>query len=101
VVTSISINDEIAHYASKYSVNPVIASKIIGCESGFDPHATNINKNGTKDYSWWQINDIHKHEALEHGFDITNPEDNLEYGFIMYHTYGNRIWNASRHCWDT
>jgi len=35
------------------------ALQIAWLESRFNPEATNINRNGTKDIGFWQINDVH------------------------------------------
>ena len=39
--------------------DPVVADKIITCESNYKPEAIHINKNDTKDVGIWQINDVH------------------------------------------
>ncbi len=86
--------------AVKYDVDPNLARKIIGCESSREPYAINHNKNGTIDYSFWQINSIHKKEAWRNNMDITNPLDNLEYGFILLSKEGVAPWSASQSCWS-
>ncbi|MFN7064850.1 MAG: lytic transglycosylase domain-containing protein [Aquificaceae bacterium] len=40
----------------RYKVDPVMLIAIAKTESGFNPRAVNINKNGTRDYGIMQIN---------------------------------------------
>jgi len=71
------------------------------CESQLYGSATHLNRNGTRDWGYWQINDIHVSTALKMGFDIINePFDNLEYGFILLANEGARPWSASKYCWS-
>lgn len=86
--------------AVKYDVDPDLARKIIACESSRKPYAINHNKNGTTDYSFWQINSIHAKEAWVNSLDITNPLDNLEYGFVLLSKEGVSPWSASQACWS-
>lgn len=92
--------DRINLLSDKYDVPFDLAYNIIRCESNFDSMAVNKNKNGTADYSYFQINSIHKQSALAEGYDITDPSDNLEYGFKMLSHQGPNAWYASRRCWN-
>ena len=75
--------------------------KIIKCESGGKPYAKGYNKNGTVDYSYWQINNYWwEKELARKGWDIKVPEQNLEAGFYLISTYGVKLWSASAHCWS-
>lgn len=40
-------------------VDTAKASKIIECESTWNPNAVNLNRNGSNDMGLWQINSIH------------------------------------------
>jgi hypothetical protein len=46
--------------AVKAGLDPVKLLLIVNCESRFNRYAINVNKNGTTDSSYWQINSIHK-----------------------------------------
>ena len=94
-----SLQNLIVSKAKQYNVDENKVMAILNCESRFIPDAINTNTNGTKDYSYWQINSIHKNRALELGYDILKPEDNLEFGFILLSTEGDRHWNSSKKCW--
>lgn len=90
-----------ARLAKEYNVDPILAGAIIQCESRYSGNSNPLNKNGTRDHSYWQINDIHRQEALSKGFDIENPADNLEYGFILLREpNGINHWRFSSHCWS-
>ena len=39
--------------------DPVIANKVITCESGWNPNAIHVNRNNTRDIGLWQVNDVH------------------------------------------
>ena len=45
--------------AIENGLDPYELLAVVNCESGFDPYAENINKNGTKDIGIFQINDVH------------------------------------------
>lgn len=99
------LNSAISYYALQYEVSETLAREIMRCESGLKPNAINHNKrNGevwSSDYSYWQINDYYHAERFKKiGWDITNPEDNLEAGFYLLATEGSGHWSASRHCWN-
>jgi len=72
---------------------------VINCESGFDPDATHLNKNGTTDISIFQINSIHIPEAKLMGLDIYNWRDNITFGLYLIQKHGLTPWNASKKCW--
>lgn len=94
------VNLNIERLSTKYRVDPMLAAHIIQCESGTHPYTPNINKNGTTDYGFWQINSTHRAFAWKYGFDIENPLDNLEFGFLFLKQNGTSPWNASKACWS-
>lgn len=47
----------IREIAKEYGVDPELAVKVADCESGLNPRATNINKNGSVDRGLYQWND--------------------------------------------
>jgi hypothetical protein len=89
----------VLNLSQKYNQNPQLASNIIFCESYNNPNAYHFNKNKTADYSYWQINSIWKKTLEEKGWNIKDPQDNLEAGFYLLKTYGDHLWNWSRPCW--
>ena len=103
-----TLDSEIIRLSKQYAIsekNQKIIRKIISCESQNNPLATNENKdkNGkvwSVDYSYFQINDyFHKETMKSLGLEITNPWDNLEYGFMLIDKGGFRFWEASKKCW--
>lgn len=94
------LGTKIKDLSTRYNVDSNLASKIIYCESRFEPQALNTNTNLTKDHSYWQINNYYwKDDMLKRGLDITNPDDNLEAGFIILSEKGTQPWSASKKCW--
>lgn len=87
--------------SEEYGQSYIVALSIMNCESRLSfIHNTTLNRNGTTDYGYWQINEIHRGEALNQGFDITDPDQNLEYGMRLLQKQGVKPWNASKTCWD-
>lgn len=91
---------EVVLLAEKYNQDPFTALAVIKCESKFSPWASHLNINGTRDYSYFQVNSTHRKEALEYGLDITDPQDNLEYGMMLLTREGLTPWKSSRPCWE-
>ncbi len=74
-------------------------SKIINCESRWDPNAINTkNKNGTYDRGLFQSNSIHM-KALSNE-DAFNYKKNIDWGIKLFKKQGTSPWNSSRKCWD-
>lgn len=71
---------------------------IISCESSNNAQARHYNKNKTIDYSYFQINSIWKIFFKKKGWDIANPEQNLEAGFYLLKTRGIQDWRFSSDC---
>lgn len=101
------LQERIRSYAAEYGVDAVTADAIIYCESTYRPAAIHENRVGTttrvwsRDWGYWQLNDHYqKTDALKAGFDITDPDQNLEYGFIILSEKGTAPWSASRPCWQ-
>lgn len=87
--------------ADKYGINPVLAQKIISCESNNDPNAVHKNSNGTYDYGLFQVNDRSWSWLFkEKNWDITNPDDSLQAGFWILSNSGLQNWDASKSCWN-
>lgn len=51
--------DEVKSTLRAYEIDVDYASKVIQCESGWNPKAFNYNRNGSIDRGLWQINSIH------------------------------------------
>ena len=41
-------------------IDPKLIDKLIQCESNWRQNAVGYNRNGSKDFGYWQINSIHK-----------------------------------------
>lgn len=105
-IAQANIQDMIASYATKYGVDAMLATMIISCESRGDPGAVHENHIGTttevwsRDIGYWQLNDyFQRSDAARAGFDIHDPEQNLEFGFLLLSKKGTDPWKASQKCW--
>ena len=99
-VVNPEFDEMIALKSKEYGVDKKTVMAIISCESSFRSNAVNKNRNGTIDYSYWQINSIHRINANKIGLDIENPKDNLEFGFILLSREGTGPWKYSKKCWQ-
>ena len=95
-----AITETVVIFSKKYGTDPGVVLAIIRCESQFDVHARNRNKNGTTDYGLMQINSVHEKRAENMGFDITRPSHSLEYGVYLMAKEGLGAWKYSRGCWS-
>ncbi len=95
----LSIDDKIALYAKLTGVDPKIMQNISHCERNLeDPTRINHNKDGSMDYSLFQINSIHQKDALKMGLDITKEDDNILFAIALYKSNGLSPWYASAEC---
>ena len=96
-----TVDSTITRLAKEYQVDELLARKIMWCESRNKPDEKNINKNGTVDYSYWQINSFYwGKEMAELGWDVKNPGHNLEAGFHILSEHGSKPWVWSKKCWS-
>lgn len=103
LVTPVTFGEKVFAYAFKYGLDRddvEDAMLIMKCESQYRPEA--INKNNP-DKSWdfgiWQINNKRWEKYLkDRGFDIRNPESNLEAGFFLLSEHGIKLWKPSNGC---
>lgn len=125
VEKELTFDEKFSLLAVKYGVKESSARAIIGCESKWKPDAVGLNWkykkkldelgnvvlgiNGkpllVKDYVWskdigyWQINTFyHQKDMAAKGWDIYDPEDNLEAGFYLFSKQGAKPWAWSAHC---
>ncbi len=76
------------------------------CESHGKPDAVNINynkegKEWSRDVGYMQWNNFYwKEQALKDGYDIFDPDQNLEYGFVVMKKQGLEPWKYSKSCWQ-
>lgn len=78
-----------------------LLSRIISCESGWNPHAENALSH---DFGYFQINRSSWNEkAKEMGLEYqTNWRHNILMGLYIYKTQGLRAWEWSKYsCWGT
>lgn len=96
-----TLEAKITRLSVEYEVDEKVALAIMKCESGLRPEAINVNKNETIDYGLWQINNFYWEDYMfEMGWDIKNPDDNLEAGFYLLSVSGTAPWIWSKHCWS-
>lgn len=101
----IELIHKVAVLADEYHQDPALALRIIKCEGGLRYDAVGKNYiNGevwSRDKGPWQINDYYHYKtALSRGFDIHEPNQNLEYGMMMLKEEGTAPWKASQNCWS-
>ena len=96
---SITAQERVPILSFIYGVDERTVRAIIHCESRWQPRALNVNKNRSRDHSYWQINSRWTEEMSRTGFDITNPDQNFEAGIWMLSRFGTAPWRASEKCW--
>ena len=92
----------IKEVAKEDNLKPDISAvlpKIAMCESSDKPNAIHYNFNGTVDRSIFQINSVHRIEALAMGLNIAKWQDNIKYAVYLASTSGLKPWQDSAHCW--
>lgn len=104
-LSSFSTREDINHIVDALSVlygqNASLVKKIIQCESAYKPDAVNYKAVVGQDIGLFQINThYHLDNAEKMGYDIYNPNDNLEYGFELLKEQGTQPWNWSSKCWQ-
>lgn len=86
----------------RYNVNPYVLYAIAKTESGLNPYAVHINKNGTRDIGIMQINERWVYTLNKSGYPITinhlfDPRTNINMGAyvlrLCMNKYGN-TWQA-------
>jgi soluble lytic murein transglycosylase-like protein len=93
---------EIAKTVSdKTNVSQETITKIIYAESGYEINARHYNKNGSVDYSLFQINSCHWKEAKKMGLDLRNPYDNSKFAVYLIKIYGLTPWRYSQKNWES
>lgn len=85
-------------YAEEYGISFELVSRIIACESNWNPSAYNYK---THDSGLMQINlPLHAKTAKAMSLDLSKVEGNIKYGLHLIRTNGTRDYKASRRCWD-
>lgn len=84
--------------AKKEGIDPDLAVRVAKCESGLDPTAVHINKDGSKDRGVFQWNDKYHPEVNDiYAFSIKLSTREfakaLKGGHLSW-------WNASKKCWN-
>jgi hypothetical protein len=85
--------------SQKYEVNPETVLAIRHCENPRSDMRPHLNNDGSRDYGYLQVNDIHKKQMTKLGLDITDPNDSLEFGIRLLKEQGLAPWYASKSCW--
>ena len=71
-------------------------SRIIQCESRWNPEAINKNTNGTYDLGLFQINTVHSKKINR--IDSLDFKKNLDFGIAMFKKQGASPWRSSIKC---
>ena len=78
-----------------------IVKYIIGCESQYISNAINYNTAVGEDVGLFQINTYyHQERAVELGYNLYKPSDNLKFGKLLLDEQGLQPWAHSKHCWE-
>lgn len=85
--------------AATYNVDPLVAAAVIKCESGGNPKAIHINKNGSIDRGLGQVNSTWDALAAARGDDLMTVEGNLDFTFYLMSQHGFTDYRASAECW--
>lgn len=93
-----TVEDIIKRVAKEEGVNVTKAVRVAKCESGLDPKAVNVNKNGSKDRGVFQWNDKwHPEISDECAFDV----ECATRAFCKAYREGHLSWwNATKDCWS-
>ena len=78
---------------------PVVFVDIARCESGSDPTAVHLNRNGSRDHGLWQINDRWWRPLFE-TLNPYDPVENAAMAALVYAEQGLDAWEPSRPCWE-
>lgn len=99
----LTLQQKLQQLKEKYYISEplTLINRIIDCESGGKSTIKHYNSNGTYDYSYFQINSTWKIYMNNLGLNYNDPDDSLEFGFILMSKNGLSDWNASRKCWST
>ena len=97
----IGIERRVEELSASHGQSAQLVKKIIECESNFKVDAVNHDAVVGKDIGLFQINTYyHLDNAEKLGYNIFEPEDNLEYGFELLNTAGTTPWKWSKKCWS-
>jgi hypothetical protein len=93
-----TIEEMIRRIAAEEGVDPDLAVRVALCESGLDPKAKNVNKDGTTDRGLYQWNDFwHPQVSDEEAYD---PEKATRLFCRAVKKGHLSWWNSSRKCWE-
>lgn len=85
----------------EYTSVPPVLERIAQCESEGrqfkDDGSVLVSR--TRDIGLFQINRIHKKEALEMGYDLDTIDGNTLFALYLYKNQGTSPWNSSKRCW--
>ena len=59
-----------------------------------------VNKDGSYDIGFAQINSIWNAEATKLGYDLTKEKDNKAFALYLFDTKGSSPWSSSEKCWQ-
>lgn len=92
------IEETIRRIAKQEGVDPDLVVRVAHCESGLDPGAVHINKQGSKDRGLFQWNDNWHPEITD---DIAFDIERSTLAFCEAFKTGHLAWwSSSKKCWD-
>jgi len=93
-----TIAEIIRKVAENKGIDPELAVRVADCESGLNPAAVNLNKDGSKDRGLYQINDKwHPEVSDKIAFDIVLSTQFFCQAFIDGHL---DWWKITKKCWE-
>ncbi len=83
--------------ATHFPAKAISQAKIVmACESGGNPSAKNINRNGTQDSGLFQINDVHLGRVGGDRSRLMDPATNIKVAADIYKEQGWRPWVCAK-----
>lgn len=92
-------------FSSAFGKDAEIMFRIARAESGLRNVPSQPNKNGTKDWGIFQINDIHKTDLIKAGIiksdmnELLDPQKNFMAAQFLYKSQGLKPWYSSIEKW--
>jgi hypothetical protein len=93
-----TIEEMIRRIAAEEGIDPDLAVRVALCESGLDPKARHLNKDGSIDRGLYQWNDYWHPEVSD--ADAYDPEKATRLFCKAVREGHLNWWNSSRKCWE-
>lgn len=85
---------------------PAVLQRIEKCESNDEQFnkdgqvLVHVNKDGSYDIGFGQINSVWNAEATKLGYDLTKESDNKAFALYLFDQVGSSPWVSSQSCWN-